>query len=238
MTDRTQRFCLVLHAERLHEDQVWAATRRTLTGVRRRGGRMTLFVSPFWALVHGQSIAARLGYIASQGHEIAQHTHFYDWDGQRPDRYRKRTDLSDDNVLRCLTRDHRLLVDAGFRPQGFVSGAWERRAVVARWLAETGFVYDCSVRSYLPNPMEPDDALAPGVTSVPTTHSLRRAIADMTDGRLDAATVGCLRYSLCYSHDYDLTAPGRRIAAAVLARWAQRLGGATTVGEVVGSALS
>ena len=216
--DRVTYVCPVLHAERLHEAAPWAAVRGLLDAVERGGGRMTLFVSPFWPHVHGIDIAGRLAEVAERGHEVAQHTHYYDWDGEAPDRYRKRTDLSDDNVRRCLDRDHGLLCEAGFAPRGFTSGGWKNPPALASWLSGHQFAYDCSRRSYVggdPSRAAGSAGAGDNVVDLPTTHSLRAAVRARGIGRL-VGEAGVIVY---YAHDYDLLSPTRRLAMAAVARW-------------------
>jgi hypothetical protein len=222
--------CPVLHAERLHDDAVWAAVQSVLTTVERGGGRMTLFVSPFWATVEGLRLDDRLAEIAARGHEIGQHTHYYDWSGQPASSYRKATVLADDNVRRCLDRDYAALVGAGVRPRGFVSGAWARPPALPGWLIDHGFAYDCTGRVYSDD-AQPVSA-GPGLLSVPTTHSLRRAVVDLLDGRLARHRIGPMAYALFYAHDYDLGRRGRAAMFSLVARWPGRGTACSTVGRL------
>jgi len=227
--------CPVLHAERLHEDSSWRAVRRLLEVVEKRDGRMTLFVSPFWPLVYDVDITSRLAEIAGRGHEIAQHTHYYDWDGQLPDRYRKRTELADANVVRCLDRDRDALCQSGFVPLGFSSGGWESPAALPPWLASHGFAYDCSRRAYVAG----DPSRASGaVLDIPTTHSLKSALRDVVLGRLAGQRVGSANVAVYYAHDYDLVSATRRLAATAVARWPRHGRRCVRVDEVVGGVIS
>src|SRR5690348_11076417 len=89
--------CGAVHAERLHEPQVWRAVQRLLTDAKRRRLKLTFFVHPYWAIQSGRDLVAPLEEILNAGHEIAQHTHFY-FEG-------KQTVLSDENVTRRLDED-------------------------------------------------------------------------------------------------------------------------------------
>lgn len=195
---------------------------------------MTLFVSPFWPMVGDVDISERLAEIAGRGHEIAQHTHYYSWDGiPRPD-YRKRVDLSGENVRHCLGRDYTALCRAGSRPAGFTSGGWETHETIPEWLTSNGFAYDCTPRSYQPA-VDGVVPVGPSPRSVPTTHSLRLALLDLRDARLAGCTLGSggRRYALCYSHDYDLVRPGRLTAMKAVVLMGGRGSTCTTVGNMV-----
>lgn len=235
MSSRERGFlCPVLHAERLHIDDVWQAVCSLLTAVERRHGRMTLFVSPFWPMVADIDIAGRLTEIAGRGHEIAQHTHFYAWDGVPGSEYRKRTDMSPDNVLGCLGRDYFSLCESGFRPVGFTSGGWEAHAVIPGWLSDNGFTYDCSTRTYQA-PAGPVSPPGSPVLDVATTHSLRLALLDLRDGRLSGRPISAhgRPYALCYTHDYDLLRPGRLAAMKAVVLMGSRGSRCTAVGDLV-----
>ena len=112
---------LVLHAERLERDDVWAAVSDALGALERRDGRATLFVHPCSAIVAGADLGDRIRALLGRGHEVAQHTHFYAsglYVGRPAD------DLSEVNVLACLERDRDYLLRSGADPRGFTAGAW------------------------------------------------------------------------------------------------------------------
>lgn len=84
---------------------------------------MTLFVHPSSAIVAGADLAPRISGLMDRGHEIAQHTHFYEWrEGVQPPPGKPASDLSVENVRRCLERDRSYLRAAGAEPVGFTSG--------------------------------------------------------------------------------------------------------------------
>lgn len=71
--------CLAVHAEHLHVDVVWRHVinlARIWTAAERP---ITLFVHPFWSVTAGFDITARVRRLATLGHEIGQHTHYYDF---------------------------------------------------------------------------------------------------------------------------------------------------------------
>ena len=209
---------LTLHAEMLHRDKVWGVVDQLAHRAARRGARLTFFVHPFWALVDGADIAARVVRLAGLGHEIGQHTHYYDARTGRVPGH-KAGDLDPCNVVRRLEEDHGGLRRAGISPRGFVSGAWVVPDGLADWLAGRGFHYDCSLRTYAPPSNLPDAApaglpcvLRGGLLEVPTTAPLRRAIG-LTPR---SVRLGDLEYQLVYCHDYDLLDPRKRAALRCL----------------------
>jgi|SRR5262245_27369165 len=145
---------LAFHAEKLHQAEVWQKVWDAGRWLARHGVRATFFVYPFPAIVYGQSITERVRMLASLGHEIAQHTHFYA--GCHIDKSRKVDDLSSENIVRCLRRDCDLLSVMGHRPRGFTAGSWFISDVVLEELVNLGFVYDCSAQFPKPNPPAAD----------------------------------------------------------------------------------
>jgi hypothetical protein len=231
----------VLHAERLENDDVWDATLELLRSLEERDGRATVFVHPYTATIAGADIAARIATLLDRGHEIGQHTHFYAW---RPDipapRKKPPTDLSAENVVRCLDRDREFLLAAGADPQGFTSGGWVMTEAIRPWLARNGFRYDCSVRSFrLPYGNESTaggehwttPSMESGVVSLPTTSTLRGAVRSALLHRPPGASAPGFRYDLAYTHDYDLGSRRPRIASHLLVRmWGE--GPWRTAGEL------
>ena len=231
--------CVSLHAERLERDDVWHRTDAFLHRLERRGGRATVFVHPRSAIAAGVELRSKIGVLLDRGHEIGQHTHFYADDGAvgKP----QTTDLSPENVRRCLDRDHRYLIDAGVDPRGFVAGAWAIVDEVTPWLRDHDFTYDASVRAF-PLSYESGDAsrgdgwtaaeIEHGIVRLPTTAPVSRAVR----GRAPRARVADTEYELLYLHDYDLMRARTRLAAAALlltstrARW-------TTAGELAALAM-
>jgi peptidoglycan/xylan/chitin deacetylase (PgdA/CDA1 family) len=219
--------CVSLHAERLERDDVWRRTDAFLRRFERRGGRATVFVHPRSAIAAGVELRPRIGALLDRGHEIGQHTHFYADDGgvEKPP-----TDLSPENVRRCLDRDHRYLTDAGADPRGFVAGAWAIVDEVTPWLRDHGFTYDASVRAF---PLRYDAGAASrghGWTAAKIEHDIVRLpttapISSAVRGRVLGARVAETEYELLYVHDYDLMRLGPRLAERVMlarsrhARW-------------------
>ena len=198
------------HAEKLHEDAVWRRLQRIARWMARNDMQATFFVYPFRAQVAGSDITDRVQTLASLGHEIGQHTHFYA--GAKVEKPDKRDDLTDENIIHCLHRDFETLKMMGFSPKGFTAGGWLVNETVWDTLVDLGFVYDCSVR--FPNPKK--SATTPFVRwqaglefytnargrilCVPTTCSLGEWFRWAR--RLQVGT--SKGYQLIYLHDYDL----------------------------------
>jgi peptidoglycan/xylan/chitin deacetylase (PgdA/CDA1 family) len=214
----TRLASLTLHAEKLHRDDVWAAVERLAQRAAGLGARLTFFVHPFWALAAGADIATRVVRLAELGHEIGQHTHYYDARTGRVPGH-KAGDLDPGNVVRRLEEDRAALERAGVPPRGFVSGAWAFPEGLAEWLAGHGFTYDCSLRTYAPpsnasgmTPAAAPHFLRDGLLEVPTTAPLRRAIGLLPG----SARLGDLAYRLVYCHDDDLLDLRKRAALGYL----------------------
>ena len=203
---------LALHAEKLHDDDIWHRIERVARWTGRRGVKTTFFVYPFPAQVAGKDVTNRVRAIEMLGHEIGQHTHFYA--GRKIDKPEKVTDLSEANIIHCLHRDFNTLRQMGTPPQGFTAGAWFINETVLDTLSELGFVYDCSSR--FPKPKETTKSLyhrwlrSPEfyasvrgrVLCLPTTCSLGEWFRW---GRY-VKNHGSNPYRLVYLHDYDLLA--------------------------------
>jgi hypothetical protein len=213
------RTTLSFHAERLEDEAVWSRVRKVLDVIGSRGGRATLFVEPLSARLKGFDLEARLEWVASGGHEIALHTHFYQLLGPpgATTGFRKGAQPIDEDVTRCLDEGLAYLDCRGFRPRGFVSGAWAIAPRAFNWLAEHDFVYDCSFRTFplkYPNPgaQAGDDASSPSrigdVLELPTTGSAAVALGASVLPWADAPRVtGPAPYRHVYLHDYDLMRP-------------------------------
>lgn len=216
---------IALHAEKLHDDSVWQVVERLAVGSAERQALLTFFVHPFWAAKAGRDIAGRVRRLTSIGHEVGQHTHYYDTASGKPSGH-KATDLSAANVLRRLDEDHQTLSDAGAQPRGFVSGAWAVPDTLTGWLTERGFTYDCTYRTYtLPyqnaEAVPGDGAHGPfwlerGLLEVPTTTPLRAGALGAFRRHPSVVRVGDLEYQLVYLHDDDLLDARKRVALRVL----------------------
>lgn len=139
---------LAFHAEKLHEPKVWRNVSRVAQWLADRRQGVTFFVYPFPAAVSGTDISARIAWLGSLGHEIAQHTHFYA--GAAIGKKEKVDDLSDANVAHCMERDFALLQRSGCTPRGFSAGAWFVTDAVFDTLVALDFSYDCSAQ--IPRP--------------------------------------------------------------------------------------
>jgi hypothetical protein len=139
---------LVFHAEKLHSDPVWREVEKVAYRLVACDVRATFFVYSFPAAVAAVDISARVRWLGSLGHEIAQHTHFYA--GSRIRKNEKIDDLSDANVVHCLQRDFEALRQSGFLPKGFTAGSWYVNDTVLSTLIGLGFDYDCSAQLLTP----------------------------------------------------------------------------------------
>jgi hypothetical protein len=201
---------LVFHAEKLHADHVWREVEKVAHRLAARDVRATFFVYSFPAAVAAVDITARLRWLGSLGHEIAQHTHFYP--GTKITKAEKVDDLSKANVSHCIRRDFETLKGFGFGPRGFTAGSWLLNDAVLDTLVELGFVYDCSAQ--FPRPKASVPVLhnrwlrAPQyyfnihgrVLCLPTICSLGEWFKW---GRTSASEIDQF-YQLVYLHDYDL----------------------------------
>jgi hypothetical protein len=214
MTPGRQVRSLTVHAERLHEPQVWSRVRRLLDRLERRQARVTFFVFPLRAWLAGVDLRPVLDELTTRGHEVGQHTHYYVVGAAAGGAATmvKRTDLASENVRASLDRDLRYLRDAGARPSGFVSGAWVVDPVIDSWLAQHQFAYDCTWRSYplrYPAPAtaagdRQRPARRSGLLQLPTTGPVSDLLRPSRIGRRGTVAVGDVGYRLLYLHDYDL----------------------------------
>ncbi len=237
------RFLAVsFHAEKLHDDEVWRRVERVAVAAAARGAPMTFFVHPFWPAQAGVDITGRIRRLAALGHEIGLHTHYYDVDTTTTGN--KTGDLAPANVVRRLDEDLAAVTRAGFRPRGFVSGAWALPECLTAWLAGHDFTYDCSYRTY-PLPYENPAAtagdgakgpfwLSEGLLELPTTAPLRPGAFGLLRRHPPAvARVDDVEYQLVYLHDDDLLDPRKRATLGLLVNGFRRRGHrCTTVGDL------
>jgi hypothetical protein len=139
---------LAFHAEKLHDDRTWRHVSRVACWMKDHDLKATFFVYPFRAQIAGKDITDRLATIASLGHHIGQHTHFYAGTKIEKD---KTDDLSENNIMYCLDRDFQTLQRMGFAPKAFTAGAWFVTPKVYDTLIGLGFSYDCSAQFPKPN---------------------------------------------------------------------------------------
>lgn len=217
---RPERTLLVVHAERLDHDAVWARVQPIARALAEDQARVTFFVFPYRAEAAGADIGARVRELDRLGHEVAQHTHFYAGDSFLTDR--KSDDLSDANVAACINRDSERLAAMGLEPRGFTAGAWQLPEAALQTLCELDFAYDCSARHPQPRDPEPNphhrwlarvrtyDGGSGSLVLLPTSCSLG---GWFKWGRRSLLT-GPPGYQMVYLHDYDLLARRTRLLLA------------------------
>jgi len=232
--------CPTMHAEHLHLDDVWSATRDTLARSRLR---WTIFVDPLQARIEGADLTPVLDWLADHGHEVAMHTHHHRLEGEpgHTTGFVMGQTLSDGDIARCLGENHQYLAERGHTPRGFVSGSWLVLDAIYQWLAGNGFVYDSTLRTYTgagPHATLVADETCPGVRTVaglvevPTTAPIREQVRREVLRRPAAVRVGDVAYDLYYLHDYDLVQWKKRGAVRLLDTL-ERRAGALTVGQLV-----
>jgi len=227
--------CPTMHAEHLHMEPVWSATRATLERSRLR---WTMFVDPLLARIEGFDLAPVLAWIADHGHEVAMHTHHHKLVGEpgRTTGFVLGEQLSEADIHRCLQENFDYFVERGHVPKGFVSGSWLVLDAIYEWLAAHGFDYDSTLRTYAaagPWSSFVDDAQCPtarrvkGLLEVPTTAPLTPQLKAMVRRSRRSVVLGNLVYDLYYLHDYDLVRLHKRVAVHLLDRLAPESAAAT-----------
>ena len=228
-----------MHAEHLHDENVWRLTRSTLS---RSKLRWTVFVDPLHQRIAGHEIAPILAWLAENGHEVAMHVHQHLLLGEpgHTTGFVRGRPLSRDDIERCLSESHAYLTERGHNPVGFVSGTWLVLDPIFEWLSGHGFVYDSTLRTYAS--AGPYTELVPNapclgvhpigtLLEVPTTAPLRQQLrAELLPPRR-SLHVGDLSYDLYYMHDYDMLRGAKRAAALTLG-FLQRRADNMTVGEL------
>ena len=219
---------LAFHAEKLHDQRVWKKVERVAGWMAEHNMKATFFVYPFRAEVAGKDIADRVRIIASMGHEIGQHTHFYA--GSKIDKGEKVDDLTEQNVVPCLKRDFEKLNDMGYVPKGFTAGAWLIPPALYETLVDLGFDYDCSTR--FPDPHSSARSPHHGWLRAPEYHLTDRgrllclpttcSLGEWFKWGWRARTEGRFYYQLVYLHDYDLLSIRNRLMLAFFLKFLQR----------------
>lgn len=210
---RRKPTCFAIHTERLHDDAVWARARRFADFLFRRSLAAVWFsinptASAYRSMGYDEAAwAARLRYLAAHGQRIEQHTHFY---GDRKGVY----GLSLSHMRARLREDRAWLAGNGHAVTGIVSGAWIVFPELLALLAEEGYSYDCSSRTFsLPyirssehRMLSPSPRRYGSLWEIPTTHQLKHFWLPRP-----------APYRLAYCHDYDLARVPFRMAAYVMA---------------------
>ena len=194
-----RRLCLSFHTERLHDDQLWEKIKNVVALLEKYKIRAVWFsINPTFAVYQQMGFnekkwRGRLRYLAQHGQIIEQHTHFYK---TRKSDY----DLSAAHVKKRLTEDRDWLEDQGYKIKGFVSGTWVINSDIVEALADLGYQYDCSARTfglnYLKHRNNQMVINCPqkfnSLWEIPTTTPVKKAFFQFGDCQL------------IYLHDYDL----------------------------------
>lgn len=201
---------LVFHAEWLHDDDIWRRVEWFAGWLSVKDIKATFFVYPFRARVAGRDIAGRVRALGLLGHEVGQHTHFYN--GTKIEKPKKTVDLSELNIVHCLRRDFETLAQMGSLPKGFTAGSWTVDERVLDILADLRFDYDCSAQ--FPKPNEMTQANSYSWLRSPYIHSNSRghvlclpttcSLGEWFKWGRRVRTGGMIPYQLVYLHDYDL----------------------------------
>ncbi len=218
--------CPTMHAEHLHLEPVWAATRATLEKSRLR---WTMFVDPLLPRIEGFDLAPVLTWIADHGHEVAMHTHHHKLVGDPGSTtgFVLGEQLSEADIHRCLQENFDYFVERGHEPKGFVSGSWLVLDEIYEWLAAHGFDYDSTLRTYAaagPWSQFVDDVPCPtarrvnGLLELPTTAPITAQLKATILRSQRSLALGDIVYDLYYLHDYDLVKAHKRMAVRLLDR--------------------
>jgi len=212
---------IAFHAEKLHDDSTWKRVRQVAGWMTQRNMKTTYFVYPYRAQVAGRDISERARELAYLGHEIGQHTHFYA--GANVDKGNKVDDLSQENIVRCLSRDFETLRQMGAAPEMFTAGAWLVNPILYETLVGLGFRYDWSAQfpkpknsscspynSWLRSPRFSSNSRG-RILCLPTTCSL----GEWFKWGRTVRTEGTLPYQLIYLHDYDLLTARNRVLFSI-----------------------
>lgn len=211
---------LAFHVEKLHQPRTWARLKETAARLADQNIHATFFIYPFPAVLAGNDLACQVRLLASLGHEIAQHTHFYS--GAQIGKEEKVDDLSEANIVSCMRRDFMALCQTGYRPRGFTAGSWFVNDQVLDTLIELGFVYDCSAQFQnvrtTPNRSLHRWLSAPRtyrngrgqLLCLPTTCSL----GEWFKWGRKSTHSNALTYQIVYLHDYDLLSISRIVLLA------------------------
>jgi hypothetical protein len=212
---------IAFHAEKLHDDQIWRLVERFARCMELNNIRATFFVYPFRSQIAGADITHRVRAVAALGHEIGQHTHFYA--GENVEKGNKVDDLSQGNIVRCLSRDFETLRQMGFAPKMFTAGAWFVNPILYETLVGLGFRYDWSAQfpkpqtsfsspynSWLRSPCFSSNSRG-RILCLPTTCSL----GEWFKWGRTVMTEGTLPYQLIYLHDYDLLTLRNRVLSSI-----------------------
>lgn len=219
----TSTLCLTFHTERIHEDNVWVRVVRLLDRFDRLDWKATFFISPALAILARADLEARLKEIRSRGHELGQHTHYYDV--SQGELEKAPVWPSSQRIIEALERDYDYLRTADVTPVGFASGGHAIFDETLDWLVEKGFKYDCSFRAFpleyaAPSAQRGFPLMSPSrhkrVLLIPTTGNLKRALWRESLRRRRTVRFGERAYEMYYVHDWDLLRVGPMVAMKLL----------------------
>ena len=194
--------CLTVHTERLHSDFLWEEIKKQIKFFNKLNVKATWFcVNPNFVgyKFDEKKWIERIKFLAEQGQDIQQHTHFYL--GKEGVLKGVGYDFGQENVKKRLLEDkHWLEKNIEIAPKGFVSGAWKMNSQVKDELKAQGYEYDLTnrreERRFLNDFME-----------IPTLFNLKAYF-------LSRRKFVCLEnfcFSTIYFHDFDLEKPIFRI---------------------------
>ena len=196
-------FCIQIHTERLHDDNVWRQVQKTLDYFLKNKITATWFsINPTFVGYQAMRFdegkwKERLKIIASSGQEIQQHTHFYKGVAGKPkgDGY----DMSREHMEKRLVEDRQWLENQGFSPIGFVSGAWKVNDDLFQLLADLGYIYDSSSKGVTLSSRN-------GVLEIPVSGKVRQLVKNILRLNISRNFLDVDNTKVCVVsfHDYDL----------------------------------
>ena len=229
--------CPTMHAEHLHMEPVWAATRATLERSRLR---WTMFIDPLLPRIEGIDIAPVLAWIADHGHEVAMHTHHHKLVGEpgHTTGFVLGEELSRPTSTDASRRTSTTSPSAATSPKASSPGVgscstrstsgWPRTSSITTALCArtprraTGRGSSTMLR------VRPRAAVN-GLLEVPTTSPITPQLTATVLRSPWSVALGNLVYDLYYLHDYDLVKPHKRMAARFLDRLAPKRRGSHCV---------
>jgi len=196
-------FCIQIHTERLHDDNVWRQAQKILGYFSKHNANATWFsVNPSFIGYKAMQFdenkwIERLRAIKEHGQDIQQHTHFYKGVEGKPKG--EGYDMSMEHIEKRFQEDKLWLENRGLRIYGFASGAWRVNDDVFKALNKYGYKYDSSARS---GKLE----MFKDVLEIPVSSRVRHLVKDILMFKLARNYFKVEDKSICVLsfHDYDL----------------------------------